>query len=163
MRVAAWRIGSPMRARTTDARTCCAHVRARVGAGLGAHATASNRASPSRRRGPRAAPARRHSSRRRRSTRTSARGTPRRSPRLPRYAPLPARRRATAGVPDALGRAFDAARPVVRDGTADARACAHVEALACARPWCRHDCAEERFDIYEIRYIYIFYTYICIY
>ena len=83
----------------------CAHVRARVGAGIGAHASAPNRASPSRRRGPRVASARRRSARRRRSTRTSARGTPRPSPRCPRYAPLPARRRATAGVADALGRA----------------------------------------------------------
>jgi hypothetical protein len=38
---------------------------------------------------------------------------------------------------DALGRGFGAARPVVRGGTADARAraCAHVQALACAGPW----------------------------
>jgi hypothetical protein len=45
-------------------------------------------------RGPRAASARRRSTRRRRSARTSARGTPRPSPRWPMYAPLPARRRA---------------------------------------------------------------------
>jgi hypothetical protein len=37
---------------------------------------------------------------------------------------------------DALGRAsLDAARPVVRGGAADARACEHVLALACAGPW----------------------------
>jgi surface protein len=29
-----------MRARTADARTCCAHVRVRVNAGFGAHASA---------------------------------------------------------------------------------------------------------------------------
>ena len=49
---------------------------------------------------------------------------------------------------DALGRGFDAARPVVRGGTADARACAHVRALACAGDHvCRYGCAEERFDV----------------
>jgi hypothetical protein len=41
--------------------------------------------------------------------------------------------RAARTMADALGRAsFDAARPVVRSGTADARACEHVRALACA-------------------------------
>ncbi len=35
----------------------------------------------------------------------------------------------------ALGLGFGAARPVVRVGTADVRACAHVQALACTRPW----------------------------
>jgi hypothetical protein len=63
-----------------------------------------NRASPARRCGPRVASARRLSKVRRRSTPTSARGTPRRSPRWPMYAPLPARRRAI--VADALGRAL---------------------------------------------------------
>ena len=47
-----------------------------------------NRASRARRRRPRAASARRRSTVRRLSTRTSARGTPRLSPRCPRYAPF---------------------------------------------------------------------------
>jgi hypothetical protein len=72
----------------------CAHALAGSCCGLGLIPQALNRASPSHRRGPRAASARRRSTRRPRSTRTSARGTPRRSPRCPRYAPLPARRRA---------------------------------------------------------------------
>ncbi len=51
-----------------------------------------------------------------------------------------ARRRATAGVPDALGRSpmrhIDGARPVVRGGTADARARAHTcRHSLCAGPW----------------------------
>ncbi len=47
-------------------------------------------------------------------------------------------RRSRPGGAHSGGRArpgFDAARPVVRGGTADARACAHVQALACAGPW----------------------------
>ncbi len=39
-----------MRAFTADARTCCTRVRARVVAGVGAHASAPTHASPSRRR-----------------------------------------------------------------------------------------------------------------
>jgi hypothetical protein len=87
MRVGRWRIGSPMRACATDARTCCAHVRAHVGARLGAPGTAPNCASPF----PSALTAcgsvRRLSSRCRRSTRTSACGTPRRWRTCTRYAP----------------------------------------------------------------------------
>jgi hypothetical protein len=68
-------------------------------------------------RGPRAASVRRRSSRRRRSTRTSARGTPRRSPRWKWYAPLAARRRAlwrtrSAGASMRCGRLCVAAPPM---------------------------------------------------
>jgi hypothetical protein len=171
----------------------CAHALAGSRCGLGLKPETLNRASPSRRRGPRAASARRRSARRRRSTRTSARGTPRRSPRCTWYALLLARRRTLwrtrsaglrcgtaigvdrlrlrcAGVRHRVcvqrqhrrvehrarhlvvqgmrrsrpggahygGRArpgFGVARPVLRGGTADARACAHVQAQACAGPW----------------------------
>ncbi len=92
------------------------------------------RASPCHRRGPRAASARRRSPRRWRSTRTSARGTPPLSPRCPKYAP-PFR----PGGAHYGGRA----RPGLRCGAAGcarwhrrcARACAHVQAMACAGPW----------------------------
>ena len=48
---------------------------------------------------------------------------------------------------DALGRGFDAARPVVRGGTADARARAHTCRHALARGLgCRYGRAEARFD-----------------
>ncbi len=47
-----------------------------------------------------------------------------------------ARGPAARSMADELGRALNAARPVVRGGTADARARrAHVSALACAGPW----------------------------
>jgi hypothetical protein len=70
-------------------------------------------------------------------------------------APLPAR--AARTMADALGRAsFDAARPVVRGGTADARACEHVRALACAGDHvCRYGCAEERFDTFKYTYMHM--------
>ncbi len=104
-----------------------------------------NRASRARRRGPRAASARSHSSRCRRSTRTSARGTPRVSPRCPMYAPLPARADAHYG-----GRArpgFDAARAILRGGTADARARAHMCRHSLARGLgCRYGRPEGRID-----------------
>ncbi len=117
-----------MRARTADERTCCAHVRAFVGALVGAHVSSPNRASPSHQRGLRAASARRRSAKRWRSTRTSARGTPRPSPRCtrfvrcPGYAPLPARRRAlrrtcSAGVRCGAARCAPPMRPRTREGT----------------------------------------------
>ncbi len=132
---------------------------------MGAHASAPNRASPFRRRGPRAAPARRRSTRRRRSTPTSARGTPRVSPRFAaitrppcrtRYAPLPARRRATAGVPDALGRAsmrrgrLCAAAPPMR---AHARTCRHSSARAST---CVAMAGRRRDSIYVHVFVYIY-------
>ena len=59
---------------------------------------------------------------------------------------------------------LDAARPVVRGGTADARAVALTWRHSSARGHgYSYGCAEERFDICEIRYIYIFCTYIRIY
>jgi hypothetical protein len=87
-----------------------------------------NRASPACRRRLRAASARRLSKVRRRSTPTSARGTPRRSPRCPLYAPLPARWRAlwrtrSAGASVRRGR-LCAASPPMR---------AHVRTRACTR------------------------------
>ncbi len=95
-----------------------------------------------RRRGPRAASARRRSNRRLLSTRTSARGTPRPSPRCTWYAPF------RPGGAHYGGRArpgFGAARPVVRGGPADARAhtCRHSLARGLR---CRHGRAEGRFD-----------------
>jgi hypothetical protein len=105
-------------------------------------------------RGPRAASARRRSTVRRRSTRTSACGTPRRSPRCTRYAPLPARLARTMA--DALGRGFDAARPVVRGGTADARARAHTCKHSLAPSLgCRYGRPEGRLDTCIRRHIYI--------
>jgi hypothetical protein len=100
------------------------------------------------------ASARRRSARRRRSTPTSARGTQPRSPRCLMYAPLPARRRALMA-----GRArpgFDAARPVVRGGTADARACAHTCRPSLARGrGCGYGRAEGRFGACIRIYIHI--------
>ncbi len=105
--------------------------------------------------------ARRRSTRRRRSTPTSAHGTPRRSPRWSRYAPLPARRRATAGVPDALGRApmrrgrLCAAGPPMR---AHARTCRHSSARAST---CVAMAGRRRDSIYVHVYVYMYvYTHI---
>ncbi len=82
---------------------------------------------------------------RRRSTRTSARGTPRRSPTCPRYAPLAARRRAvwrtrSAGAAGRRGRLCAVAPPMrarvrTRAGTRFARGLG-----------CRYGRAEGRFD-----------------
>jgi hypothetical protein len=119
-----------------------------------------NRASRARRRRPRAASARRGSPQRRLSTRTSARGTPRRSPRCTGYAPLPTRRRALWRTRSAWLRC-GAARCVRRHRRC-ARACAHVQALACAGR-----CVEERPAGGEGRYMhpnmYIYiYVYVCV-
>jgi hypothetical protein len=82
---------------------------------------------------------------RRRSTRTSARGTPRRSPRWTGYAPLPARAARTTA--DALGRASMRRGPVARGGTADTRARAHTCRHSLARGLgCRYGRPEGRFD-----------------
>jgi hypothetical protein len=127
-------------ARRTRARA--ASKRARVRLRLGAHASGADTCE----RVPSAwtlrGSARRRSTMRRRSTRTSARGTPRRSKRCSGYAP-PFRpgRGATAG---GTRRVFDAARAVVRGGTADARAGVRgtVWARACAGvPVCKYSCA----------------------
>ena len=123
--------GSPMRACTVFAPTCATvcvlFPRAR--------ACAWARAYPRRKRGhtlPSACAAcgsaRRRSARRRRSTRTSAHGTPPRSPRWLRYAPLsaggaPLRRTRWAGV--RCGAA------VLSGGTADVRARIYVFAHTC--------------------------------
>jgi hypothetical protein len=72
----------------------CARALAGSCCGLGLNPKPSTVRALARRRGLSAASARRRSTRRRRSTPTSARGTPRGSPRCPMYAPLPARRRA---------------------------------------------------------------------
>jgi hypothetical protein len=111
----------------------CAHALAGSFCGLGLKPETLNRASRARRRRPRAASARRRSTVCPRSTRTSAVGTPRRSPRCMRYAPLAARRRA-------LWRTRSAGLRCGAAGCAQrhrrcARACAHVQALACAGPW----------------------------
>jgi hypothetical protein len=94
-------------ARRTHAPTCCVRARACDWA----------RTHP-RRQIPSAASARRRSTTRRRSTWTSARGTPRPSPRCTRYAPLPARA-ACHRSRDALCRCL-MRRVCVRPGTADA-------------------------------------------
>jgi hypothetical protein len=111
-----------------------------------AHVSAPQRASPFRRRGL-CGSARRRSLGRPRSTRTSAHGTLHVSPTCPRCAPLSA-----GGMPRG-GRArsdFDAARPVVRGGGADARVCVRtlVQALACAGVHgCMYSCGLERWNI----------------
>ncbi len=78
--------GSPMRARCTHAPTCCVRARARacvIGRTRIRADTCERLPSASNAGGF----ARRRSTRRRHSTPTSARGTPPRSPRCPRYAP----------------------------------------------------------------------------
>ena len=92
---------------------------------------------PSRRRLTAGGSARRRSPMRRRSTRTSARGTPRLSPRCTRYAPPSPARAARRRARDALGGVVGAARAVVRGGTAGARVrvcaqtCGHAHARVC--------------------------------
>jgi hypothetical protein len=133
----------------------CAHALAGSWCGLGLTLEPLNRASPAHRRGPRAASARRRSTWRRRSTPTSARGTPRVSPCWSGYAPLRARR--TRTMADALGRGFGAAQPVVRGGTADARARAHTcrHSLAPRGLGCRYGRPEGRFDTCIRMYMYM--------
>ncbi len=75
-------------------------------------------------------------------------------------APGPAARTTAA----ALGRGFDAARPVVRGGTADARARAHICRHSLARGLgCGYGRAEGRFGTCIGIYIYIYiYIYTCV-
>ena len=138
-----------------DARTCCAHVRARVGAGVLRRALI--RAEPCER-----VPsawtacglgAQAFYSAAAFNANIGAWNTARVTDVTQVCAAPGAAARTMA---DALGRGFDAARPVVRGGTADARACEHVRALACAGDHvCRYGCAEERFDTFKYTYMHM--------
>jgi hypothetical protein len=98
-------------------------ARVRVRVHSGAHASALTHASAFRRRRPRVARLGRRSTRRRRSTRTSARGTPRRSPRWTRYAPsFRPGRLATVGGTRSAG-SLVRREPLCAAATADARSC----------------------------------------
>ena len=137
---------------------CAASERARVRVRLGAHASAPTRASAFPPAWTAGGSARRHSPRRRRSTRTSARGTPRRSPRCPLYAPPFPARAARQRRQDARGGVVGAARAVVRGGTADARAraCAQTCGRAHARvPTCVRIAARSRDGLYACVYMYV--------
>jgi hypothetical protein len=101
--------------------------------------------------------ARRRSTTRRGSTRTSARGTPPPSPRCPMYAPPFPARAVRHRRRDARGGVVDAARAVVRGGTAAAPPRMHT----CVR-FARITCIYIHTYIYICIYIYI-YIYISIY
>jgi hypothetical protein len=107
--------------------------------------------------------ARRRSPGRRRSTQTSARGTPRRSPRCPGYAPPSPARAARHCGRDTLGGVVGAARAVVRGGDrrcALARVCAqtcgHAHARVCT---CGVIAARTKDGVYVCMYVYV---YVCI-
>ncbi len=72
-------------------------------------------------------------------------------------AAFPARRRASAGVLGAHGRASMQRGPLCAGATADARARAREAAASAGVDGCWDSCAEERCDtfIYAYRYIYI--------
>ncbi len=140
-----------MEERINDA--CLRTIRARVCVHMCARACACahayprrKRASPSHRRWTACGSARRRSTKRRRLTRTSARGTPRLSRRWALYAPLPARRRATAA--DAIGRC-SIRFGTLRGGAADARAHMRVRKYTYSLPWmseCVHSCSQGRWN-----------------
>ncbi len=126
--------GSPMRAHRMHAPTCCARARARVRVRLGAHASAPTHASAFRRRRPHSASARRRSVVRLRLTLTSARGTPRGSPRCTWYSPPSRlRRRATSGGSHSAGRRCGAGPLCAAAPPRRARVCVHTCGHACAR------------------------------
>jgi hypothetical protein len=137
--------GSPVRARRTDAPTCCVRERA-CACGIGRPRIPADTCEHVPSVWTAGGLARRRSTRRQGSTRTSARGTPPRSPTWERYAPKPFGAPPQAGQPR---RVVDAARAVVRGGAADGRACAcaDVWARACVGVHvCRYSCAYERRD-----------------
>jgi hypothetical protein len=168
MRIATWRIGPPMRARTAHARTCCAHVRARVDACFGAPVSAPNRASPFRRRRPCAARCagfllcvgvqREH---RRVEHSLGHLAVPSMRLLRPRGVPPQASRTRSAGL-------RCGAAGCARRHRRCARAC-HTWRHSLARGrGCGYGCAEERFDIsvhekYVSLFTHILYVYIYIY
>ncbi len=164
MRLATPTNGSPMRARRTHAHVLrpCARACARVRSG--AHASAPNRASAFRRRGPRVA----------RLAGVQLCGGVQREHRRVEHCvgQLVARgmRRLSGpgGAPPQAGRArrvVYAARAVVRGGTADARArvCAQTCGHAHARvSLCASIAARTKAGIYDCIYVCVFYVYVCI-